>query len=231
MKKFFKQFTVFEVALFFASLTTIVVAFFACGNTNYLYLAASVVGLGLLTFAAKGHFMGQVLTIAFAIIYAVISFKYAYYGEMITYLGMSAPIAVAALISWIRNPAEKGKSEVKVNNLSLKEYIFMAVLAAGVTVAFYFILRAFDTANLILSTVSVFTSFVASYFTLRRSRFYAAAYALNDIVLIALWSLAAADRPEYIAMVVNFAVFLANDAYGFFNWTRMQIKQKKEAVS
>lgn len=226
MKKLLSQFTIFEAALFFLSLTAIIVSFFACGGTSYLYLTASVTGLGLLTFCAKGNFIGQILTIAFAVLYAVISYMYAYYGEMITYLGMTAPIAVAALISWVRNPSAD-RSEVKINRLSLREYIFMLVLAAAATAVFGLILYALDTSNLILSTVSVFTSFIASYFTLRRSRFYAAGYALNDIVLIALWALAAADSPEYIAMVVNFTVFLVNDIYGFVNWTRMQLKQKR----
>ena len=227
MKAFFKQFTKFDIILFIVSLIVIIVSFLAFRNENYLYLAASVVGLLLLTFVAKGSFIGQVFTLIFAVLYGFISFSYKYYGEMITYLGMSAPIAVAALISWVRNPAKGERKEVEVNSLKYKECIFLAVLSAAVTVAFGFILKAFNTANLILSTVSVWSSFTASYLTLRRSRFYAIAYAVNDIILIVLWSLAAADSPEYIAMVVNFVVFLANDTYGFINWTKMQLRQKK----
>lgn len=227
MKALFKQFTKFDIILFIVSLIVIIVSFFAFRNENYLYLAASVVGLLLLTFVAKGSFIGQVFTLIFAALYGFISFSYKYYGEMITYLGMSAPIAVASLVSWIRNPAKGERKEVEVNSLKYQEYIFLAVLSAAVTVAFGFILKAFNTANLILSTVSVWSSFTASYLTLRRSRFYAIAYAVNDIILIVLWSLAAADSPEYIAMVVNFVVFLANDTYGFINWTKMQLRQKK----
>ncbi len=228
MKKFFKQFTKFEIVLFFGSLAVILISFFAFRNERYLYLAASIVGLLLLTFSAKGSFIGQIFTLIFAALYGFISYSYAYYGEMLTYLGMSAPIAVAALISWVRNPAKSGRAEVKVNTLSHKEYIFMFFLSVAVTVAFGFILKAFNTANLVLSTISVFSSFTASYLTLRRSRFYAIAYAVNDIVLIVLWALAAAETPQYIAMVINFVVFLANDTHGFINWTKMQLRQKKK---
>lgn len=229
MKAFFKQFTKFDIILFFVSLIIIIVSFFAFRNDRYVYLATSIMGLLLLTFVAKGSFIGQIFTIIFAALYGIVSYSYKYYGEMITYLGMSAPIAVAALISWIRNPAKGERKEVEVNSLSYKEYIFLSVLSLAVTVAFGFILNAFHTANLILSTVSVWSSFTASYLTLRRSRFYAIAYAVNDIILIVLWSLAAADSPQYIAMVVNFVVFLINDTHGFINWTRMQHRQKKTA--
>ena len=227
MKAFFKQFTKFDIILFFISLIIIIVSFFACGNDKYVYLATSITGLLLLTFVAKGSFIGQIFTIIFAVLYGVVSYSYKYYGEMITYLGMSAPIAVAALISWIRNPAKGEIKEVEVNSLSYKEYIFLSVLSLAVTAVFGFILSVFHTANLILSTVSVWSSFTAAYLTLRRSRFYAIAYAINDIILIALWTLASVDSPQYIAMVVNFVVFLVNDTHGFINWTKMQLRQKK----
>ena len=50
------------------------------------------------------------------------------------------------------------------------------------TVAFYFILKAFNTANLIMSTLSVSTSFFAVCLTFRRSVFFPLAYAVNDVV-------------------------------------------------
>lgn len=50
----------------------------------------------------------------------------------------------------------------------------------------YFILRAFNTANIIPGTISVTTSFVAVYLTFRRSPYFALAYAANDVVLIVL---------------------------------------------
>lgn len=85
-----------------------------------------------------------------------------------------------------------------------------------------------NTANLAVSTFSVLTSFVAVWLTMRRSPLYALAYALNDIVLIVLWSFAAAESIEYISMVVCFVVFLVNDIYGFFNWCRLRRRQKAE---
>ena len=226
MKKFFKSFTLFEIILFFASFAAIIISFFAFGNTEYFYLATSLIGLFSLTLIAKGRFIGQILTVLFGMLYATVSYFYRYYGEMATYLGMTAPIAIAAVVSWIRNPASAdNRGEVKVNKISLKEYICMVALAACVTAVFYFILKYFNTNNLILSTVSVCSSFVASYLTLRRSRFYAFAYAANDLVLIALWVLASMESFNYLAMVMCFVVFLANDVYGFINWSRMQKRQ------
>ena len=190
-------------------------------------LCASLIGVTSLIFNAKGNPFGQLLMVIFSLLYGMISYTFAYYGEMITYLGMTMPMAVFALISWLRNPYNGNRAEVKVNRISRKEVVFMWILAAVVTVVFYFILAYFHTANIIPSTLSVTTSFVAVYLTFRRSPYFAVAYASNDVVLIVLWVLASMSDVRYISVVVCFAAFLVNDIYGFVNWRKMEKRQKK----
>ena len=205
----------------------IIVIFFAIfDREGYLTLISSLIGVTSLIFAAKGNPIGPLLMIAFSILYGIISYSFSYYGEMITYLGMTLPMSVFALASWLKNPYKNKKSEVRVNRISKAEAIFAATLSAAVTVAFYFILEAFDTANIIPSAVSVTTSFLAVYLTWRRSPYYALAYAANDIVLIILWIIASMHDPSYLSVTVCFAVFLVNDLYGFINWQRMAQRQK-----
>lgn len=164
--------------------------------------------------------------IIFSILYGIISFTFAYYGEMITYLGMTAPMSAFALFSWLKNPYKENKSQVKVNRLKLKEILFIIPLTAVVTVVSYFILAFFHTNNLMLSTLSVATSFIAVYLTARRSALYAIGYAANDIVLIVMWIKAALFDKSYLSVVICFLVFLANDIYGFVNWSRMKKNQQ-----
>ena len=224
-KNLLRYFTAGEWALWGSSVALIVVSFCIFDRANWLTLAASLIGATSLIFCAKGNPAGQALMIVFSILYAVISYTFAYYGEMITYLGMSMPMAAVALVSWLKHPYKGNKAEVKVNRLQAKEHILMWVLAAAVTAAFYFVLDAFQTANIIPSTVSVTTSFVAVYLTFRRSPLYALGYAANDAVLIVLWSLATLEDVTYLSVVICFAMFLANDLYGFINWNRMQKRQ------
>ena len=101
----------------------------------------------------------------------------------------------------------------------------MWLLTIIVTVVFYFILMYFNTANIIPSTLSVTTSFVAVYLTFRRSPYFALAYATNDIVLIVLWILASIYDTRYISVVVCFVAFLFNDVYGFISWQKMKKRQ------
>ncbi len=185
-------------------------------------LSASLIGVTSLIFCAKGNPFGQVLMVVFSLLYGIISFSFAYYGEMITYLGMTMPMAVFALISWVRNPYNGNKSQVKVNHIHRQEVAFMLILTTVVSIVFCFILEYFNTANIVPSTISVTTSFIAVYLTFRRNPFFALAYAANDIVLIILWVMAAMTNTAYISVVICFVVFLVNDIYGFINWQKMK---------
>lgn len=226
-KKLINYFTKAELALWLSSITFILVSFFIFRGSDVFSLIASLIGITALIFCAKGNPIGQALIIVFSVLYGIISFSFAYYGEMITYLGMSMPMAIIALISWLKNPYNENKSQVKINRLRGKEIAFMLILSVIVSVLFYFILSALETTNLITSTLSVTTSFIAAYLTFRRSPFYALAYALNDIVLIVLWVLASIQNISYVSVTVCFIVFLVNDLYGFFNWLKMQKMQSK----
>lgn len=117
---------------------------------------------------------------------------------------------------------------MKVNRLGRRDMILMLILAVPVTVFFYFVLEAFGTANIVPSTVSVTTSFVAVYLTFRRSCWFALAYALNDMVLIVLWGLASLKDSSYVSVLACFAVFFINDLYGFYRWTKMQRRQEAD---
>lgn len=222
MKNYFSK---SELIIWSSSVLLISASFCFFDRENYLTLIASLIGVTSLIFNAKGNPFGQLLMVIFSLLYGIISFSFSYYGEMITYLGMTMPMAVVALISWLRNPYKEKKSEVKVNSVGRKEIVFMLICTAAVTILFYFILKFFNTTNLIPSTLSVTTSFIAAYLTFRRSPFFALAYAANDIVLIILWILASIYDLRYISVVFCFIAFLVNDIYGFISWQKMKKRQ------
>ncbi len=216
--------TLFEKLLWLVSELAVIISFALLPSPNPLTLAASIIGLTALIFTAKGDVMGQILIIIFSLLYAAVSFGERYYGEMISYVFMSGGIAVFSTVAWIKHPYRE--HQVRVGRLTGRSLSFIAVSTVAVTVSFYFILKLLGTANLTFSTLSIATSFIASSLTVHRSPFYALAYAVNDVVLIVLWVLAAIGEPANAPMIVCFLAFLVNDLYGFTNWIRMKNAQK-----
>lgn len=222
MFNFKNYFTRLEKILWVGSVLAVVISFLVFDRGNYTTLITSLIGVTSLIFLAKGNPIGQGLIVMFSLLYGLISYSFKYYGEMITYLGMTMPMAILALVSWLKNPYKGNKSQVAVNKIDRKEVGLMFLYSIVITIVFYYILAYFNTANLIWSTVSVTTSFIAVYLTFRRSPYYAIGYAVNDIVLIILWWLAALEDKSYYSVVVCFVIFLINDIYGYISWKKME---------
>ena len=228
MKKITNYFSKTELILWFSSVFLSLLSFFIFNGEDFLTLAASLIGVTSLIFNSKGNPAGQVLMIIFSILYGIISYSFRYYGEMVTYLAMTMPMAVFALISWLKNPYKGKRSQVTVGTVSRFAFISMCISCAVITVVFYFILKYFNTANLFFSTVSVATSYIAAYLTFLRSPYFAVAYAANDVVLIVLWTLASFSQTRYVSVIICFIAFLFNDVYGYINWRRMQKTQSRK---
>ncbi len=213
-----------EWASWIGSLIIVAVSNIISNNIDWLTLIAALVGVTSLIFAAKGNVWAQILMILFSILYGIISYRFRYWGEMITYLGMSMPMAIWSTITWLKNPSKENKNEVAIQRLTWKHIAALMFFSIIVTGGFYFILQALNTPNIVFSTISITTSFLAASLTMLRTSYYALGYASNDIVLIVLWVFASMKNQVYIPVVVNFVIFFFNDMYGFISWKSREKK-------
>lgn len=213
-----------EWAMWTGSLFVVFVSNMQTSDMDWLTLIAALVGVTSLIFAAKGNVWAQILMIVFSILYGIISWRFQYWGEMITYLGMTLPMAVWSTITWMKNPSEGNRNEVAIQRLNRKHVIMLLFFSVVITGVFYLILRVLETPNIVFSTISITTSFLAASLTMLRSSYYALGYALNDLVLIVLWILASVKNPVYVPVVVNFVIFFFNDMYGFISWKSRESK-------
>lgn len=220
-----KELTKREWLIWLSSLAIVLVSNLLTADLDILTLAAALIGVTSLIFAAKGNVWAQILMVVFSILYGIISFRFRYWGEMITYLGMTMPMAVWSAITWFKNLSEGNSSEVAIQKLTRRHVIWLTVSTVLVTVVFYYILMILDTPNIVFSTISIVTSFLTAALTMLRSSYYAVGYAANDVVLIVLWVLASFENPAYIPVVVNFVIFFVNDMYGFVSWKKREVRQ------
>lgn len=216
--------TKFELILWLISAIVICSSFILSHSTDYISLIGSLIGITALIFLAKGYAIGQILIIVFSVFYGIVSFYNRYYGEMITYLCMTTPMAVVALIQWIKHPFKDTK-EVTVRKVPKHHKQLISILSLLVGISFYFLLKYLGNDSLTASTISIVTSFIAAYLTAVRSAYCTLAYAVNDFVLIILWVVASIKDTDNIPMIACFVMFLVNDLYGFYSWKKMERKQ------
>ena len=227
LRRFAGYFSRNEKLLWGSSVGFIIVSFCIFDRESYMTLCASLIGVTSLIFNAKGNPFGQLLAVVFSLMYGGISYTFAYYGEddhlprhdhadggVCTDLLDAQPLQrQQGRSKGERDQPERGRLDVRGRS--------------GGDGGVLFHLTYFHTANIVPSTISVTTSFLAVYLTFRRSPYFALAYAANDIVLIVLWTLASAYDIRYISVVVCFAAFFVNDLYGYINWQKMKLRQAK----
>lgn len=213
--------TLKEKLIWICSLSIIAVTNILIGDFDFLTLIASCIGVTSLILAAKGNVWSQILMIIFSVLYGIISAQFHYWGEMITYLGMTIPMAIFSTITWLKNLSENGK-EVKIQELKGQHIIILLLSSMLVTFLFYNILARLKTPNLIFSTISITTSYLAASLTMLRSPYYAIGYAANDLILITLWTLATLQNPLYLSVIIIFVIFFFYDIYGFVSWKQRE---------
>ena len=109
----FSRLTRFEWTLYIVSALVVILSGIFGGGSGILSTVASFIGVTALIFVAKGDVFGEILTLVFAVFYGIISWSFNYYGEMITYLCMTSPIALLSVISWLKHPFQNSH-EVEV---------------------------------------------------------------------------------------------------------------------
>ena len=232
MKKLFKDWNLFEIIFMFASILVLTLCFAFSVDRNWFSFIVSLVGVVAVLMVAKGLTIAPIVNIVYCVLYSIISIVQCYYGEAIIYIFLMIPIYAMSIVSWLRNKNPNNKSTVKIKAIGGMEYLYLAIGTIIVTVAFYFLLKVLNTSELLVSTLSLVTSAVASYLMLRRCSYYAIGFIANDIILIILWSLAMARSGiGYLPTVISFVVFLVNDIYGLVHWKLEEKKQKLEEVN
>ena len=227
MKKLFKDWSVIEIILLITS-PLIVLLVGIIFKSDVLTMITSTVGIICALLLAKGLVLGQFFGIAIVILYSLVSYKNGFYGEMLIYLIIMLPMYIWGIIEWLKHKNGETKS-VEVNSIKWKEWLIVALCSIVAFIGFYFLLKALNTNELIVSTLSVVDNIFAVYLLARRSKYGFVSYIVNDLLLIVLWGIPVIQgNLLLLAMLINPIVNLINDTYGVVNWTKIQRKQKEQ---
>lgn len=212
-----KKFTKFEWYLLTTSILAILIVALVTPSTNPIATIASIIGAISLIFVAKGNYFAFVLVILFCVLYSVAAYSERAYSEMINLLAIEVPFAFLSFFKW-KNVNSDNSEAVEVNNLKLKEYIILIISTIIAAVPLYFLFKYMNIENILVAIFAILSLFIASYLLLRRSKYYAVAFILNDIFEILFWIIIAANGGSSSPIIVLFFVYLFNDTYGLISW-------------
>ena len=229
MKNILKNWTKLENSLLFGSII-IVSLIGIIYKSDLLTISCSIVGIITALLLAKGKNLGQVFGVLITILYSIVSFKNKFYGEVFIYIFLMLPMYIVGIISWMKHQ-NKVTNSVEINKIANREWIIIFIATVIIFIAVYFLLKIFNTSEILVSTFSVIASIFAVYLQIRRSRFSFYFYVINDLILIILWGIPVVKGNFLLLpMLFNPIINLINDSYGIINWRNLEKIQKNMEV-
>lgn len=136
---------------------------------------------------------------------------------------------VFGIINWIRH--QDNTKTVIIKEVTKKELCIVLLSQVLMFWAYYLLLKSFNTNNLLISTISIVASLIATYFTARRSEYGFVAYIINDLILVTLWGIPVISGSiNLIPVLICPILLLINDCYGVYSWNKIKIRQKEEEL-
>ena len=140
-------------------------------------------------------------------------------------MGCTLPLMIVGLINWLKH--QDNTNTVIIKEITKKELILVLLSQIVMFFGYYYLLKAFNTNNLLVSTFSVMASIIATYLTARRCEHGFIGFIINDIILIVLWGIPVINGElNIIPVLICPVLLLINDIYGVYNWKRIKDNQK-----
>lgn len=229
IKEYFKDWNKFEISFLICGLLASITSAIMFNGTiiDTLYTSLYLITALLMS---KGKVECYFVGFVSVFFYGIVSYNQGYYGELIITVFLTFPIMIIGIISWLRHQ-DKEEDTVIISSLSKKEITIVLLSQLVLFWIYYFLLKLFNTDLLVISTISVVTSVLASYFEARRSELSLFCYIANDLVIITLWLIPIINgQTELISVLVGPVLLLINDIYGSYNWSRLKKKQKEKGI-
>jgi len=193
-------------------------------RSSILQIITTIIWLVVSILLAKGKPEGTVLDLVACILYPIVAFQQALYGEVITQLFVILPLCIYAVFSWLRNRRrDDKKGEVAIiKKINWKEVFIVVTAQVIMGIGYFFLLQFFGTSFLWLSTILMAVVVFSQYFMARRCMIGYVGFVITDFLQIAIWILVAVTFDVSSAvMVIVPAMLLITDVYGIIEWRKL----------
>lgn len=220
----FKSWTLFEkLFLFIGTIVAIVLTFVFKGT--WIDLGYTLLYFWTALLLAKGKYACYIIGILSTFFYAYVSYTNNYFGEVIISMCCTLPLIIVGLVNWIKH--QDDTNTVVIKDIGKKELIIVLMSQIILFSVYYYLLKMFNTNNVLVSTFSIVASLIATYLTAKRSEYGFIGFIINDLILILLWGIPVlTGNLSIIPVVLCPILLLINDIYGAYNWRRIKLEQK-----
>lgn len=198
-------------------------------KSKWYVITSTLLGLFCVFTQAKGKVSTQFIGIVYFCFYIFISYSQKYYGEALLYLLIMLPLYIYGVIHWLSHRDKKDNVVIVKSNLSLKEWCISGFCFLIIAVGVFFLLKALNTAQLIINALSFLSMLPAVYLLTRRCKWNQVAFLINDFIVPVLWIfLVVQGDLSFLPMCIYHIFQITYDVYGLIEWIKLEKKQQNK---
>ena len=230
LKEIFARFKWYEIAYISIGLVAVIVLSIIA-KSSALTITFSIFGILYVGFLAEQIKISIIFGLIQCVLYVIQSAIYNNWGEFILNVAIVLPLLILALVNWFRGKSEQGLT-VKSHKIGWKEWLVLTCASLGVGIAFFFVLRYFDTPYLIFASICGFTATMANYLVLRKSPMSFVVFCVGNIFMFLIWLLPIIEGQsanfETMPMLAVLIIYTISNIFGLINWNKSSSKVEKQ---
>lgn len=218
--RFFKDWTIFE-KIWLAVFTFLVIGLSLYWQDTLMGVICSLTGIWCVVLVAKGRISNYWVGIVNVILYAIISYGYKYYGEVMLNVIYFLPMQFIGAYIWIKNKKPNSKDNVVIKALNNKYRLLWTVVSVLGVLSYGAFLKSIGGAMPYIDAMSTVLSVIAML--LMAFRFFEqwVLWVVVDVVTIVLWFVVMANGGNDVSILLMWIAYLVNAVYGLYNWIKM----------
>ncbi|MEI0592681.1 nicotinamide riboside transporter PnuC [Brachyspira pilosicoli] len=231
LKKFFKDWSLFEKLWLLFVITVQVVAWILNKDTIFM-LILTLTGSLNLVLGAKGKIAGLYFAIINSVLYAWSCMKIPLYGEVMYNVLYSIPVSATVIFMWKKNKTSDGEVKFRTMSLKLGAIIVLATIAG--TFGYAEILKLMGGNFAFMDSLTTVVAVVASMLYLLRFSEQWLMWVLVNALSIIMWVMVFASGDKTVFMIIILkSINLLNSLYGYINWKRIskRISKNTETIN
>lgn len=197
------------------------------GDT-WIGIIASVTGVICVVLCGMGRVSNYLYGTINVILYAYIAWKAKYYGDVMLNLLYYLPTNFIGWAAWNKH-INAETNVVYKKRMTIKQDILLAIISIVSVAGYAYILRLLGGNLPIVDSMSTVFSVIAQILMIKRFMEQWVIWIVVDVVSVIMWIAALSTEGASIAVLLMWAVYLANAVIMFVKWYRESRLQEKIA--
>ena len=188
-------------------------------HDSLMGIISATTGVACVVCTGKGKLSAYIFGLINVVLYAIISFRAKYYGEVMLNALYYAPMQFYGFLVWSRHMNQE-THEVEKKRMDGRKRILLTLAIGAGTLLYGLVLRALGGELPFVDSLSTVASVAAMIISVWMYMEQWAIWIVVDVVTVAMWAWAFMHGNESIATLLMWVVYLINAVIMHIKWSR-----------